>query len=109
MGGEQLGHDDLDALLMGKLDGFSGHPAKGVDDVGGLFFVPPTEGFNLESKGLQGRLSALDLDLVSAVRQRERQRAVDEDFHSMKAISRKKRRTPSLMIISIADNPRIEI
>jgi hypothetical protein len=78
---DQVGHDNFDALLMGQLDVFGGHPSKVVDKVGGLFFVPPTEGFNLKSKGLQGRLSAFDLDLVSAVRQRARQRAVNEDFH----------------------------
>ena len=79
--GEQFGHDDFDALLMGQINLFGGHPSKVVDKVGGLFFVPPTEEFNLKSKGLQGRLSAFDLDLLSAVRQRKGQPAVDEDFH----------------------------
>ncbi|MGO9586209.1 MAG: hypothetical protein ACLP2Y_08445 [Limisphaerales bacterium] len=78
---EQFGHDHLDALLMGQFNLFGGHPSKVVDKVGGLFFVPPSERFNLKPKGLQGRLSTFDLDLVAAVSQRERHRAVNEDFH----------------------------
>jgi len=66
---------------MGKFDLAGGHSTKIMNNITGLFVIPPAQRLNLEAEGLQRGLGALDLYLLSAVRERERNVAVKEDFH----------------------------
>ena len=53
-----------------------------MDQVAALPVVPPTQPFHLQPGVFQGLPGHLDLGLRAAVRERERQGVVDENFHA---------------------------
>ena len=59
---------------------FGGHPAKIMDEVGRLFVIPPSDGFNLGTTGSSATWFVAT-GFVAAMRQHERDRAVDQNFH----------------------------
>ena len=64
------------------LKGYKAYSTKGRNDVTGLFVIPPTQRLKLEAEGWQRGLGVLDLNLLFAVGRRERNIAVEEDFHA---------------------------
>ncbi len=67
---------------MGKFDLDGRYSTKVMNDITGLFAMPPTQRLNLEAEGLQRGLGALDLNLLSTMCQREWNVTVEEDFHA---------------------------
>ena len=80
--GEQVGDEHLDFFLVGKVNLIGGHPAKIMDEVAALVFIPPAQRFDRDANLRERRHRLLDLDGLAAMRQRERQRAVHQDFHA---------------------------
>ena len=69
-------------FLPRKLNLVHGHDADVVDEVAGLVLVPPAQRLGGHADLRERRQGALDLNRLSAVRERERQVAVEQDFHA---------------------------
>jgi len=53
-----------------------------VDEIAGLGFIPPADRLNLKAVGRQRGQGLLDLDGLAPVREGERQRTIDQNFHA---------------------------
>ena len=84
MGGEEFGDDDLDFFLLREPDVFRVHPAKMMDHIASLRAVPPAQEFDLDAVFFERDFRLLDLDLRATVREGERQRMVEKDFHFLR-------------------------
>ena len=82
LGREQIGNDDLDFFLLGKLNLIDRHAAKIMNDVAGLVLVPPAERLSFHANFIERGKRALDLGGLSAMRKGEWQGAVEQDFHA---------------------------
>jgi hypothetical protein len=79
---EQVGHHDLEFLLTRHLDVFDRRPAKVVDEVAGLSFVPPADEFDTHAEALQGLFGLIDLNLETTVREEKWVRMIEQNFHA---------------------------
>jgi len=79
---EQISENDFDPLLPCKLNLILRHQPEIMNDITRLVFVPPAKRFGIYADCLEARDSFLNLNSLTTVRERERERAVDQNFHA---------------------------